>query len=77
MLTYGLLAVLVISCLACGIGVFRLAEREKRFPSPMFMLELIGRWWSLPRERADPFVSVAVGGFALFLVSWITLLFGL
>ncbi len=75
MITYLLLALLMLSAIACGLGVFRLAEREKRFPSLMFMFELIGRWWSVPSDRADPFVSSAVAGFVVFFATWIPLVF--
>ena len=75
MITYFLLALLIFSAILCGIGTLRLVEREKRFPSPIFMFELIGRWWSVPSDRADPFVSSAVAGFVMFFATWIALVF--
>ena len=75
--TYLLMALLGLSTIACGLGIFRLAAREKRFPSPIFMLELIGRWWSVPSDRADPFVTSAVAGSVMFFATWILLLFTL
>ncbi len=75
MITYLLLGLLVVSAILCGVGTLRLVEPEKRFPSPIFMFELIGRWWSVPSDRADPFVSSAVAGFVMFFATWIPLVF--
>jgi len=77
MVTYLLMALLGLSTIACGIGIVRLAGREKRFPSLIFMFELIGRWWSVPSDRADPFVTSAVAGFGMFSATWLLLLFTL
>lgn len=75
MITYLLLALMIFSAVLCGVGTLRLVEREKRFPSPIFMFELIGRWWSVPSDRADPFVTSAVAGFVLFFATGIPLVF--
>lgn len=77
MVTYLLMALLALSTIACGVGIVRLAGREKRFPGLIFMLELVGRWWSVPADRADPSVISAVGGFGMFLATWILLYFTL
>lgn len=77
MVVYLLMVLLAVSTIACGWGIFRLAGREKRFPGVIFMVEVIGRWWSVPRDRADPFVSSAVAGFAAFFATWILLLLSL
>jgi hypothetical protein len=65
------LVVCQIAILVCGVGFFRLAGREKRFPSLIFMLELVGRWFQIPAERKKPWVAAAVVGFLVAAVSMI------
>lgn len=74
MLSTILFATLMISSVACGVGVVILAEREKRFPSFFYLIELTGRWWSIPADRANPLVASAVMGSAGFFVSFALLL---
>ena len=68
-----ILITLILSSLACGVCTLTLADREKRLPSPVYLIELAGRWWSVPADRADPMIACALIGTIGFLGS-ITLL---
>lgn len=65
------LIVLGLATLFSGVALVRLSAREKRFPSPIFMIELVGRWGQIPADRRDPWVSAAVFGFLIAGVSMI------
>lgn len=71
MMTVLFLTIMGVGQLAFVVAFFTLCDREKRFPSPIYMIELTGRWCETPADRRDPWVSVAVVGFMVGLVGMI------
>lgn len=69
-----LFAALLMSSVACGLGTVTLAEREERVPSFFYLIELAGRWWSIPADRTNPLIASALLGLVVFVVSFALLL---
>ena len=63
------LAISYLALVSSTVAFFALCGREKRFPSFVFMAELVGRWWQIPADRRDPWVSTAVIGYIVGLAS--------
>jgi len=70
----GLLVIAFVSAIANALGMVTLCDREKRWPGFFFAVELIGRWWTIPSERKDPWVTAVAWGYPISILSAVAII---